>query len=55
MCDALCEKYTFLEVIEAEENARFDFECRKEVLGAGNHICYEDFGEIKNPGNQLLL
>ena len=45
MCDASCEKYTFLEVKEAEEKARFDFDCREEVLGAGNHICYEDAAE----------
>ena len=53
MCDASCDKYTFLEVKEAEEKASFDFECREEVLGAGNHICYEDAAQtdIKSISN----
>ena len=54
MCDASCEKYTFLEVKEAEEKARFDFECREEVLGAGNHICYEDAADTTQKSILIL-
>ena len=50
MCDASCDKYTFLDVKKAEEEARFDFECREEVLGAGNHICFDDDAQMKTSG-----
>ena len=54
MCDASCEKYTFLEVKESEERARFDFKCREEVLGAGNHICYEDAADTTQKSILIL-
>merc|ERR1712037_248253 len=52
MCDASCDKYTFSDVKKAEEEARFDFECREEVLGAGNHICYDDDAQMKTSDDQ---
>ncbi|CAG5102771.1 Oidioi.mRNA.OKI2018_I69.chr1.g459.t1.cds [Oikopleura dioica] len=39
ICDADCRKYSFVEVVKAEEEALFDFDCRAKVLGPGRHIC----------------